>query len=124
MEYKRFDIQAFEREPGKWRANIRRTDGKPVKIIGRKKFEHSGTRFDTPTAVAAIFMAMAAIDAGMFVRDRVATEKFWRCRGRSSVASATGNHTDPAVRRVSPDHHGRASRKQSSIVKRPLRPRS
>ena len=113
MEYKRFDVQAFEREPGKWRANIRRADGKPVKIIGGKKFEQSVTRFDAPTAVAAIFMAMAAIDAGTFVRDRVATEKFWRRRGQSD-ALATGNRTDPAVRRVSQDPHWRASRKQSS----------
>ena len=84
MEYKRFVVQAFEREPGKWRANVRRADGKPVKVIGGKKLEQSVTRFDAGTAVAAIRMALAAIDAGTFVRDRVATEKFWRRRGLSS----------------------------------------
>jgi hypothetical protein len=73
MEYKRFVVQAFERKLGKWRASIRRADGKPVKVIGRKKLEQIVTRFDAPTAVAAIFMAMAAIDAGTFARDRVAT---------------------------------------------------
>ena len=73
MEFKRFVVQAFERELGKWRASIRRADGKPVKVIGRKKLEQIVTRFDAPTAVAAIFMAMAAIDAGTFARDRVAT---------------------------------------------------
>ena len=83
VEYKRFVVKAFEREPGKWRASIRRADGKPVKVIGGKKLEESVTRFDAGTAVAAIRMAMAAIDAGTFVRDRVATEKFWR-RGQSS----------------------------------------
>jgi len=61
VEYMRFIVRAFERQPGKWRANIRRADGKPVKIIGRKKFEQSATCFDAPTAIAAIFMAMAAI---------------------------------------------------------------
>jgi hypothetical protein len=120
MEYKGFFVQAFEQEPGKWRAKVQRTDQKPVKVIGRKKLEQFVTSFDATTAVAAIFMAMAAIDAGMFVRDRVATEKFWRLRGRS----ATGNRTAPAIRRVSQDHHGRASRKQRSIAKGPLRPGS
>ena len=82
VEYMRFVVKAFEREPGKWRANIRRADGKPVKVIGGKKLEKSVTRFDASTAVVAI--RMAAIDAGTFVRDRVATEKFWRRRGQSS----------------------------------------
>ena len=80
----RFVVKAFEREPGKWRANIRRADGKPVKVISGKKLEKSVTRFDAGTAVDAIRMAMVAIDAGTFVRDRVATEKFWRRRGLSS----------------------------------------
>ena len=79
----RFVVKAFERAPGKWRASIRRADGKPVKVVGGKKLEKSVTRFDARTAVAAIRIAMAAIDAGTFVRDRVATEKFWR-RGQSS----------------------------------------
>jgi hypothetical protein len=84
MEYKRFVVRAFEREPGKWRASIRRADGKPVKVIGRKKLEQSVTRFDARMADAAIRMAIAAIDAGTFVRDQAATEKFWRRRGLSS----------------------------------------
>jgi hypothetical protein len=28
MEYKQFVVKAFEREPGKWRANVERADGK------------------------------------------------------------------------------------------------
>ena len=84
MEYKRFVVRAFERESGKWRASIRRADGKPVKVIGGRKFEQSVTRFDARTADAAIRMAMAAIDAGTFVRDRAATVKFWRRRGQFS----------------------------------------
>ncbi len=112
MEYKRFVLQTFEREPGKWRASIRRADGKPVKVIGGKKLEKSVTRFDAGTAVAAIRMAMTAIDAGTFVRDRVATEKFWRRRGQSSNALGTGNRTAPAIGRVSQDHHRRTNRKR------------
>ena len=115
MEYKRFVVQAFERELGKWRASIRRADGKPVKVIGRKKLEQIVTRFDAPTAVAAILIAMAAIDAGTFVRDRVDTERLWRRRrGRSSDALATRNRTDPGIRLGSQDHQVRASRTQSS----------
>jgi hypothetical protein len=85
MEYKQLVVQAFEREPGKWRASIRRADGKPAKVIGGKKLDQSIT--DERTAAAAILMAMAAIDAATFVvRDRVATEKFWRRRGQFSRA--------------------------------------
>ena len=46
MKYKRFDVRALEREPGKWRASIRRVDGKPVKVIGRKKLYQFETSFD------------------------------------------------------------------------------
>ena len=84
MEYKGFYVQAFEREPGKWRANIRRVDGKPMKVVSREKFEKNATRLDATTAVAAMVMAMDVIDAGTF--GRVATEKFWRRRSKSSLA--------------------------------------
>jgi hypothetical protein len=86
MEYKRFQVHAYEREPGKWRAAIRRVDGKPVKILGRKKLTQDVTSFDAASAAAAVAMAMTAIDAGSFVRDRVATERFWRRHRRSSTA--------------------------------------
>jgi hypothetical protein len=119
MEYKRFVVRALEREPGKWRACIRRADGKPVNVIRGKKLEQFVTGLDAPTAVAAIFMAMTSIDAGTFARDRVATEKFWRRRARSSDAFPTGNGTDPATRRrVSEDHSGRVRRTQSSRTTR------
>lgn len=88
MEYKQFVVKAFEREPGKWRASIRRADGKAAKVIGGKKLDQSITHFDECTAAAAILIAMAAIDAATFVviRDRVATEKFWRRRRQFSRA--------------------------------------
>lgn len=78
MEYKQFNLQAFEREPGKWRANVRRGDGKPVKVMGREKLVRFVTKFDASTAAAAIGMAMAVIDAGVLSRDRISTEKIWR----------------------------------------------
>jgi hypothetical protein len=84
MEYKRFVVRAFEQEPGKWRASIRRTDGKPVKIIGGKKLYQRNMSGDERTAAAALLTAMAAIDAGTPARGRVATEKFWRRRGQFS----------------------------------------
>ena len=84
MEYKRFVVRAFEQEPGKWRASIRRADGKPVKIIGGKKLQQGNMSGDERTAAAALLTAMAAIDAGTSIRGRVATEKFWRRRGQFS----------------------------------------
>ena len=89
MEYKGFYVQAFEREPGKWRANIRRVDGKLVKVVSREKLEKSATKLDATTAVAAMVMAMDVIDAETFVR--VATEKFWPRRGKSSESRACGS---------------------------------
>lgn len=88
MEYKRFAVQAFEREPGKWRARIRRVDGEPVQLTGTDKLDQSITRADERTQAAALLMAMAAIDEGTFVRDRAATEKFWRRREYQSPTSA------------------------------------
>ena len=84
MEYKRFVVQAFEQEPGKWRASIRRADGKPVKIIGGNKLEQGNMSGDERTAAAALLTAMAAIDAGIPTRSRMATEKYWRRRGQFS----------------------------------------
>lgn len=87
MEYKQFAVQAFEREPGKWRARIRRVDGAPVQVIGTNKLDQSITRADERTPAAALLTAMAAIDEGTFVRERAATEKFWRRREYSSPRS-------------------------------------
>ena len=30
MEYKQFIVKAFEQKPGKWRARIKRSDGRPL----------------------------------------------------------------------------------------------
>ena len=69
MEYKQFTVQAFEREPGKWRASVRRTDGKLV-WNGRAKIRTFVTAIDAPTPEAAMQMALAAIDRGAFLRAR------------------------------------------------------
>ena len=70
MEYKQFIIKRFEREPGKWRATVRRSDGKPLMVSGRARVKLSEfvTGVDAMTAEAALLAAMAAIDAGAFSR--------------------------------------------------------
>jgi hypothetical protein len=67
MEYKQFIVQAFEREPGKWRASVERANGKPIMITtNRLQLAKFVTGVDVKSAQAAILMAMAAIDAGAF----------------------------------------------------------
>jgi hypothetical protein len=96
MEYKQLYVKAFEREPGKWRADIRRADGNPFeghrpqetqKYCNEAGCHHGGCRHGD---------AMALIDAESFARDRAATEKFWR-RGQSSYAR-TGRRKDKNAR--------------------------
>jgi hypothetical protein len=68
MEYKQFVVRAFEREPGKWRACIKRADGKAVMptMNHRPKLVRFVTGVDAKSAQAAMLMAMAAIDADAF----------------------------------------------------------
>ena len=67
MEYKQFNVQAFEREPGKWRASVERANGKALMITtNRRQLAKFVTGVDAKSAQAAILMAMAAIDAGAF----------------------------------------------------------
>jgi hypothetical protein len=67
MEYKQFIVQAFEREPGKWRAGVERADGKAImRMSNRRTLAKFVTGVDVKSAQAAILMAMAAIDAGVF----------------------------------------------------------
>jgi hypothetical protein len=86
MEYKRFSIHAFEREPGRWRVRISRRSGRPLIATHRAKLQVFVTEMDSTSAGAAIMFAMAAIDAGMFFRKtNRSTEKYWRPRGRKPV---------------------------------------
>jgi hypothetical protein len=67
MEYMQFIVQAFEREPGKWRASVERANGKAIMITtNRRQLAKFVTGVDAKSAQAAILMAMAAIDAGAF----------------------------------------------------------
>jgi hypothetical protein len=67
MEYKQFIVQAFEREPGKWRASVERANGKAIMITtNRRQLAKFITGVDAKSAQAAILMAMAAIDASAF----------------------------------------------------------
>ena len=86
VEYMQFVIQAFELEPGKWRARICRVDGAPIVVTGRRKQVEFVTAVHAKTAPAAALMAMKAIDAGTFRPPRPprkCMEKFWRSRDRA-----------------------------------------
>jgi hypothetical protein len=70
VEYKQFIVKTFEREPGKWRAIVRHSDGRPVMVCrGRVKISEFVTGLDARTAEAALLAAMAAIDTGAFSRN-------------------------------------------------------
>lgn len=78
MQYKRFTIDAYEREPGKWRARVRRTSGRAL-IAGPGKPLEFVTAMDSASEVDALTMAIEAIDAGAFSRaTQRSSEKFWR----------------------------------------------
>ena len=62
-ERKCFQIDAFERERGKWRASIRRSDGSKIRV-GDMRFDLFITSVDTSTADQALQLARKAIDAG------------------------------------------------------------
>jgi len=78
VEYKQFTISAYEREPGKWRARVRRTSGRPL-ISGRTRLLDFVTAKDGASEADAMTMAIEAIDAGAFSRaTKRSSEKFWR----------------------------------------------
>jgi hypothetical protein len=66
VEYKQLIVKAVEQAPGKWRASVKRSDGKPLMIIGRAKLAQFITGLDSVMANDALLMAIAAIDAGAF----------------------------------------------------------
>ena len=70
MEYRHFLLRAFQREPGKWRASVKRIDGKPLMLVGseRAKLEKFVTGIDSATPKDALLVAIAAIEAGAFSR--------------------------------------------------------
>jgi len=72
MEYRQYTVRAFERGPGKWRASVRRTDGKLL-WKGRAKIRSFVTGIDANTPESAMQMAIAAIDRGAFSRQPLAS---------------------------------------------------
>jgi hypothetical protein len=64
--YKGFEIRAFEREQGRWRAEIRKADGSPLKTLVADSGHRMSitTSADTLTAEATIDEVKKAIDAG------------------------------------------------------------
>jgi hypothetical protein len=63
MEYGRFQIEVYERNPGKWRASTRRSDGSKVRA-GDTRIDVFITPVDTSTADQALELARKDIDAG------------------------------------------------------------
>ena len=64
--YKGFEIRAFEREQGRWRAEIRKADGSTLKTLVADS-EHRmsiTTSADTLTAETSIDEVKKAIDVG------------------------------------------------------------
>jgi len=62
MKYGSFEIEAFEREPGRWRASVRRTDGSRVRV-GETRFDNFYTSADADAVQEAVQLAIEAIDA-------------------------------------------------------------
>ena len=63
IERKHFQIEVFAREPGKWRASIRRSDGSKVRV-GDMLGDLFTTSVDTSTADQSLQLARKAIAAG------------------------------------------------------------
>jgi hypothetical protein len=110
MEYLGFVVEAFEQGPGKWRAKILRSSGKPL-ITGRKRIWQFVTGFDATTAPAALLMALEAIDAGTFSCAAPLPEKFWRRRGRRPKTPASDDHAVAAAQRAQDGVKQKRSRK-------------
>jgi len=85
VEYKHFIIKALEPKPGKWRASIKRLDGKPIMLVGpgRVKLDQFVTGADSSTPRDALLLAIAAVDAGAFSRRS----------GRAEGEATIGPHT-------------------------------
>jgi hypothetical protein len=119
VQYKQFVIDAFQQAPGKWRARIRRANGKPLRATGRAKLEQFITDLDATSAIAAMVAAMEVIDAGCFSRRTVrSTEKFWRRGAVAATSWPVNNRADAAGRSASP------GRPRQRIARSSLRPAS
>ena len=104
MEYRGFYIWAKERDPGMWRAMVRRTNGTSL-TGGRKKLAEAIANTDATTEADALKMAMAVIDAGDFwsrskrnarseeadapkmKRNAAPSERYWRVVARNGSSA-------------------------------------
>jgi len=68
VNYKRYLIETFEREPMRWRARIKRLDGRNIRVRV-PQMEHASitTPADSPTPETAVDVARKAIDAGRMI---------------------------------------------------------
>ena len=85
MQYKGFEITAFEQGPGKWRVRIVGANGRRLKTYDRQLLE-SVTNANLSSAVDALTSAMEAVDAvGLFFSNtNPKSERFWRVLLRAS----------------------------------------
>jgi hypothetical protein len=84
MRYKGFLIVAFEQEPGKWRAQIGRAHGRPLKSTDDRRLQEFATSIEHSSAVEALTMAMEAVDAEFFSRNaKQRIDKYWRLSASS-----------------------------------------
>jgi hypothetical protein len=86
MDYKHFSISAFEREPGRWRARVRRV----AFIQSRAKLIEFVTEIDSVTAADAMKRAMKAIDRRGVSRSATGSERFWRLSRRRKSSAVQG----------------------------------
>jgi hypothetical protein len=68
VNYKQYLIETFEREPTRWRARIKRLDGRNIRVHV-PQMEHASftTPADSSTPETAVDLAKKAIDAGRMI---------------------------------------------------------
>lgn len=65
ITYKAYVIDAFQRDTDRWRANIRRLNGKKIRVaVPPSVLDEATTSADALTAEKAVELAKKAIDAG------------------------------------------------------------
>jgi hypothetical protein len=65
ITYKAYVIDAFQRDTDRWRANIRRLNGKKIRVASPPSvLDEATTSADALTAEKAVELAKKAIDAG------------------------------------------------------------
>ena len=65
ITYKAYVIDAFQRDTDRWRANIRKLNGKKIRVaVPPSVLDQATTTADAPTAEKAVELAKKAIDAG------------------------------------------------------------